>query len=190
MKLSSADCARSSSQAPRLISYRDGSDSISRLTETSRSQFAPTGSQLSVLYCRPSQTMVTSKLTSSKAIDVMQLKFGRLHVQLVVAAGNHRGNREPAVGGQFGNLALPCSGQHIADLADPILHRVVDLCRIPCRSSCAAIFIAVFAPTVEDAGAAQQAAKSHHSGHRLRSILGMSRRADRLQRCNSRPASG
>ena len=85
-------------------------------------------------------------------------------MQVVVPARDDGGDRQAAVGGQLGNLALPRSGQHVADLADAVLHRIVDRVSNSMPVICAAIFMAVHGSRAEDAGAAQQAAKADHGG--------------------------
>src|ERR1700757_3811162 len=63
----------------------------------------------------------------SKPVDMVKLKLGRLHMQSVVFPGNDRGYGESAVAGEFRDLSFPGAGQHVADLADSVLHRVVYL---------------------------------------------------------------
>ncbi len=80
-----------------------------------------------------------------EAVGMVQLEFWGLDVKLVIPAGDNGRNREAAVGGQVRDLALPASGQHVADLADGVLDGIVNLLNsMPVM--CAAIFLAAVLP--------------------------------------------
>ena len=96
----------------------------------------------------------------------MQLKLRGLHVQVVVPARNDGGNRQAAVGGELGHLALPCPCQHIADLADAVLHGVIDDIKFHACHLGGNLHGRAGSRT-EDAGTAQQPAKPDHGRHRL-----------------------
>jgi len=60
-----------------------------------------------------------------EAVAMMQLEFRRLHMEHVVPPRDDGWNRETAIGRQFRNLAFPRSGEHVANLANPVFDGIV-----------------------------------------------------------------